>query len=129
MRLNYSELVHSLPHTTEFHEDITLLFELIKFSVEPEHYKLLSYQRLFQLVRLADYIGCDRFLQRVASRLGVAVPMISNANPIRKVRGLIRSKVQSSFKVCGMISGPKETNALNVGGYSLEGQVCYNYHS
>ena len=98
MRLNYSELVHSLPHTTEFHEDITLLFELIKFSVEPELYKLPSYQRLFQLVRLADYIGCDRFLQRVASRLGVAVPMISNANPIRKVRGLIRSKYRAHSK-------------------------------
>ena len=98
MRLNYSELVHSLPHTTEFHEHITLLFELIKFSVEPEHYKLPSYQRLFQLVRLADYIGCDRFLQRVASRLGVAVPMVSNANPIRKVRGLIRSKYRAHSK-------------------------------
>ena len=92
------KLTFSLPHTTEFQEDITLLFELIKFSVEPKHYKLPSYQRLFQLVRLADYIGCDQFLEMVASRLGVAVPMISNANPIRNVRGLIRSRYRAHSK-------------------------------
>lgn len=33
--------------------------------------------------------------------------------------------IQSLWK----ISGPKETNALSVGGHSLEGQVCYNDHS
>ena len=56
---------------------------------------LPSYQQLFQRVHLADYSGCDQFLQMVASRLGVAVPTISNANPIRKVRGVIRSRYKA----------------------------------
>ena len=73
------KLTFSLPHTTEFQEDITPLFELVKFSVEPECYNLPSYQRLFQRVHLPNYIGYDQFLQMVASRLGVVIPMISNA--------------------------------------------------
>ena len=85
-----------LPEATEFQGDLTLLVDLITFSVNPpEQFALPSYQRLFQLVRLADFIGCEQFLEMVASRLGVAVPSINNANAIRTVRGLIRSRYRA----------------------------------
>ena len=56
-----------------------------------EQFILPSYQQLFQLVCLADFIGCEQILMMVASRLGVAVLAINNANPIRTVRGVIQS--------------------------------------
>ena len=85
-----------LPEATEFQSDLTLLLDLITFSMNPpEQFALPSYQRLFQLVQLADFIGCEQFLEMVASRLGVAVTSINNANAIRTVRGLIRSKYRA----------------------------------
>ena len=64
----------SLPQTTEFQNDLSLLQDLIIFSMNPpEQFVLPSYQRLFQLVRLADFIGCEKFLEMVAGRLGVVV--------------------------------------------------------
>ena len=46
-----------LPEATEFQGDLTLLLDLITFSVNPpEQFALPSYQRLFQLVWLADFI-------------------------------------------------------------------------
>ena len=64
----------------------------------PEQFVLPSYQRLFQLVRLADFIGCEKFLEMVAGRLGVGVLAINNANAIRTVRGLIRSRYRAHSK-------------------------------
>ena len=57
-----------------FQNDLSLLQDLIIFSMNPpEQFVLPSYQRLFQLVRLADFIGCEKFLEMVAGRLGVVV--------------------------------------------------------
>ena len=64
----------------------------------PEQFVLPSYQRLFQLVRLADFIGCEKFLEMVAGRLGVGVLAINNANAIRTVHGLIRSRYRAHSK-------------------------------
>ena len=51
----------------------------------PEQFVLPSYQRLFQLVQFANFIGCEKFLKMVAGRLGVAVLAINNDNAIRTV--------------------------------------------
>ena len=89
----------SLPQTTEFQNDLGLLQDLIIFSINPpEQIVLPSYQRLFQLVRLADFIGCEKFLEMVAGRLGVGVLAINNANAIRTVRGLIRLRYRAHSK-------------------------------
>ena len=89
----------SLPQRTEFQNDLSLLQDLIIFSMNPpEQFVLPSYQRLFQLVRLADFIGCEKFLEMVAGRLGVAVLAINNANAIRTVRGLIRLRYRAHSK-------------------------------
>ena len=107
-------LVYHIP--PNFRKILLHFLNSSEFSVEPECYKLLSYQWLLQRVHLADYM----FLQMVASRLGVVVPMISNANPTRKVRGLIRSRYRAHSKSAQDIW----TNAPSVGGCSLEGHNC-----
>ena len=52
----------------------------------------------FQLVCLANYTGCDHYLEMVASRLGAVVLMISNPKPIGNVRGLIHSRYRAHSK-------------------------------
>ena len=52
----------------------------------------------FQLVRLANYIGCDHFLEMAASRLGAVVLTISNPKPIGNMRGLIHSRYRAHSK-------------------------------
>ena len=81
----------------------------MKFSVNPpEQFALPSHQRLFQLVPLDDFISCEQFLEMVACRLGVAVPSVNNANAIKTVRGLIRSRymAHSRFLKATFDQGP-----------------------
>ena len=80
-----------LPETDEFRDDLTLLDELINFIRHPDQLPT-THQLMFQLVRLADYTGCDRFLQTAAAKLGTTVQVINNANPIGKVRQEIRNR-------------------------------------
>ena len=71
-RWSQDKTTFCLPEATEFQSGLTLLLDLIRFSVNPpEQFALPSYQRLFQLVRLSDFIGCEQFLEMVVSRLGV----------------------------------------------------------
>ena len=81
-----------LPEAREFTTNaLELLETLILFCCDEESFEIPpTHMELFSLVRLADYLGVDRFLDAAARWLGVSKDAILNRNPIRSVRGLIR---------------------------------------
>ena len=93
-----------LPVTDEFQDDLTLLDDLIRFIHNPDQLPK-TYQLMFQLVRLADYTGCDLFLQTAAAKLGTTVQKINNSNPIRKVRSDLRNRYRISEHMSKMRGG------------------------
>ena len=84
--------VLALPSAREFQGNLSLLEDLLDHcNGRIEDLPYLHF-RTFQLVRLADYIGCDIFLSKVANLLGISVFQISNTHTIREVRTLIRDR-------------------------------------
>ena len=62
---------------------------LILFSTSPAQFILpSSHGEMFSLVRLADFLGIDEFVEVSARVLGVSVDANSNQNSAGQVRGL-----------------------------------------
>ena len=97
MRVGLSTGVYNLPSIIEFQDDATLLADLVKFTLDPEGFEILSdWKRLLQLIRCTDFLGVDGFMHNVADTLHVELTAINNAIPIRHVRHLLRSKYRSA---------------------------------
>ena len=79
-----------LPTTPEFQDDISILADLINYATKQVTDLPSDFCRTFQLVRLADFLGMDSFLELCADQLDVPTAELWNSNSIRKVRGLIR---------------------------------------
>ena len=87
-----------LPTTPEFQEDISLLGDLIDYATKRVIDLPTDFRRTFQLVRLADFLGVDSFLELCAEQLDVPVADLWNSNSIRKVRSLIRGIYRAHHK-------------------------------
>ena len=87
-----------LPETREFTDNaLELLEKLFLFCLDEKSVEIPpSHNELFSLVRLADFLGVDRFLDVAAGWLDVNKDAILNHNPIRNVRGLIRGRYRAS---------------------------------
>ena len=97
MKLGLRAGVYRLPSCVELQDDATIIADLVGFSLDPEGFRLLAeWKRLFKLVRCADFLGVDCFLQFVAETLHVEVNAINNAIAIHRVRHLLRSKYRSA---------------------------------
>ena len=89
------ELDVFLPTTPEFQDDISLLADLINYATKRVTNLPTDFRRTFQLVRLADFLGVDSFLELCASQLDVPIGELWNSNSIRKVRSLIRGRYRA----------------------------------
>ena len=99
LRWNHEdELDVFLPTTPEFQEDISLLGDLIDYATKRVIDLPTDFRRTFQLVRLADFLGVDSFLELCAEQLDVPVADLWNSNSIRKVRSLIRGIYRAHHK-------------------------------
>ena len=86
-----------LPEVREFgNNGLDLLKSLISFSDVESFQPPATYSEMFSLIRLADYVGADLFLEAAARCLGVHIDAIANHNSIRFVRGLVRGRYQAS---------------------------------
>ena len=76
---------------------LELLRKLVLFSGDKKNFCIPSdHMEMLGLVRLADYVGMDDFLEVVAKWLEVSVMAISNHNPVRRVHQLIRGRYRAS---------------------------------
>ena len=112
----------------EWNKDLTLLTELLFFLKSEEgHYCLpREWRRTFSLIRLADMLGVDTFLQAVCKETLIPVQMLDNSNSIRDVRTRLRTAYRLSEHLaakvhkgaCGVFSNPlpeihhKELNCI-----------------
>ena len=84
------EAIIDIPVTKEFQTDLTLINDLVAFLSSG---RLPSKpHRMFQLIRLADFTGCDEFLQKASRELGTTVHDIDNSNTIKHVRSTVRKR-------------------------------------
>ena len=89
--------VYNIPSCIELQDDATLLPDLVGFTLIPEQYKIPDdWKRLFKLVRCADFLSMDNYLLYIADVLHVEATTINNANPVHRVRWLLRSKYRSA---------------------------------
>ena len=91
--------IFTLPDIKEFRKygGLQLVKTLIDFTASTSQYILpSSHGELLSLVRLADFLGVDEFMEVSARALGVSVDAISNHNPVRKVLSLIRGRYRAS---------------------------------
>ena len=83
--------IFELPEMREFSNGLQLLKTLIVFLTEGDKFTIpATHKELLALVRLADFVDCDSFLQAAARWLNVSMDAIANHNPIGKVHQLIR---------------------------------------
>ena len=91
--------IFTLPDIKEFRKDggLQLVQTLVNFTSSPSNYILpSSHGEMLSLVRLADFLGMEEFMEVSTRVLGVSVDAISNHNAIRNVRGLIRGRYRAS---------------------------------
>ena len=87
-----------LPDMPEL-KDLLLLKQLIgycnttKEDQLPDHFMVT-----FRLIRMADFLGCDTFLENTAEQLGTSVLKINNSNSVRNVREYVRNAYQWATK-------------------------------
>ena len=107
---------YRLMPSKEWNKDLTLLTELLFFLKSEEgHYRLpREWRRTFSLIRLADMLGVDTFLQAVCKETLIPVQMLDNSNSIRDVRTRLRTAYRLSEHLaakvhkgaCGTCSNP-----------------------
>ena len=88
-----------LPYETfaEVPEEFKYIRSIFEFLSKPRQYNLPdTYQDMFVLVRLADFLGCDVFLDFVSSALRVQKKIFFNINSISSVHRLIRNKYRQN---------------------------------
>ena len=74
--------------------DLTLITDLLRFVRESEvgRYHLPSeFKQTFSLLKLADFLGLNEFLEAVSADTCVPVQLLDNLNPINVVRGALRA--------------------------------------
>ena len=87
-----------LPDIPEL-KDLLLLKQLIAYcnTVKddqlPDHFMVT-----FKLIRMADFLGCDTFLENTAKQLGTSVLKINNSNSIKTVREYVRNAYRWATK-------------------------------
>ena len=95
-----------LPYETfaEVPEEIKYIRSLVEFLNNPRQYNLPdTYQDMFIL---ADFLGCDIFLDFVSSALRVQKNNILYINSVSSVRRLIRNKYrQNKYNSCKFVCG------------------------
>ena len=80
-----------LPDIPEL-KDLLLLKQLVAYCSTakedqlPDHFMVT-----FKLIRMADFLGADTFLENTAKQLGTSVHKINNSNNIKTVREYVRS--------------------------------------
>ena len=85
-----------VPATQEFKGGLELLKKLVVFSQDSDNFAIpAKHLELLELVRLADFLGMDSFMESAARWLGVSVCAISNHNPVREVYQLIRGRYRA----------------------------------
>ena len=86
-----------MKHLWRCRRKLNILYRSIfEFLSKPTRYNLPdTYQDMFILMRLADFLGCDVFLDFVSSALRVQKKKILNVNSISSVHRLIRNKYNS----------------------------------
>ena len=72
----------------EWNNDLILLSDLFRFLREDKKSYCLpqDWKRTFSLIRLADMLCVDTFIQTVARETRIPVPLLDNSNPIKSVR-------------------------------------------
>ena len=87
-----------LPNIPEL-KDLLLLKQLIAYCNTgkddqlPDHFIVT-----FRLIRMADFLGCDAFLENTAKQLGTSVLKINNSNSIKTVREYVRGAYRWASK-------------------------------
>ena len=87
-----------LPDMPEL-KDLLLLKQLIahcntvKDDQLPDHFMVT-----FKLIRMADFLGCDTFLENTAKQLGTSVHKINNSSSIKTVREYVRNAYRWATK-------------------------------
>ena len=74
------------------------LLELLKFANDLSFKMPECHQKMFPLIRLADFVGLDRFLDAAAGWLIVGREELCNYNCIRKVYSLARGRYRVARK-------------------------------
>ena len=90
--------VFDVPETREFKKGgLVLLRKLVLFTQDMENYPIPSeHLEMLGLVRLADFLGVDSFLESAARWLDVSITAISNHNSVHSVFQLIRGRYRAS---------------------------------
>ena len=83
--------VFEVPEAREFQKrGLVRLRELVKFTQDPMNYPPpTQHIELLGMVRMADFLGVDSFMETAAMWLGVRASAISNHNSVRSVRTTI----------------------------------------
>ena len=87
-----------LPDIPEL-KDLLLLKQLVAYCSTakedqlPDHFMVT-----FKLIRMADFLVCDTFLENTAKQLGTSVHKINNSNSIKTVREYVRSAYRWAAK-------------------------------
>ena len=80
-------------------KDLLLLKQLIAYCNTakddqlPDHFMVT-----FKLIRMADFLGCDTFLENTAKQLGTSVLKINNSNSVKTVREYVRNAYRWASK-------------------------------
>ena len=100
-RWNTSGVIE-LPMETEFQGDLPLLVDIIRIANEVEGWEELipqTYQLMFKMIRLADFVGVDPILEVAANYLGTHPSRINNSNGIHAVRMRVRNAYRMAQKI------------------------------
>ena len=76
---------YTLIQAKEWNNDLTHLSDLLRFLREDKDLPQ-DWKRTFSLIRLADMLCVDTFIQTVARETRIPVPLLDNSNPIKSVR-------------------------------------------
>ena len=89
--------IFEVPDVKKFQKrGLVRLRELVKFTQDPLNYPPpTEHLELFGMVRLADFLGMDGFMETAAMWLGVSVSAISNHNSVQSVLQLIRGRYRA----------------------------------
>ena len=90
--------VFEIPESREFPKrGLELLRKLVLFSKDKDNFPVpAEHMEMLGLVRLADFLGMDDFLEVAARWLDVSVNAILNHNSVRSVYQLIRGRFRAS---------------------------------
>ena len=87
---------------TEFQGDLPLLVDIIRIANKVEGWEELipqTYQLMFKMIRLADFVGVDPILEVAANYLGTHPSRINNSNGIHAVRMRVRNAYRMVQKI------------------------------